>query len=68
MVEFHVTQPLDMCMTIVSQQGYILPEHVYGDSDVSDNPANTAPIGTGPYVFSDWKRGQEIILVKNDNY
>ncbi|MCL5677018.1 MAG: ABC transporter substrate-binding protein, partial [Firmicutes bacterium] len=28
----------------------------------------TAPVGTGPYKFSSWKKDQEIILVKNDDY
>jgi peptide/nickel transport system substrate-binding protein len=26
------------------------------------------PIGTGPYVFSEWNAGQNIILTRNDNY
>ena len=29
--------------------------------------ANT-PVGTGPYKFSDWKRGDEITLVRNEDY
>ena len=26
------------------------------------------PIGTGPYILSDWKKGDEIILERNENY
>ena len=26
------------------------------------------PIGTGPYVFSEWNAGQNIVLTRNDNY
>lgn len=26
------------------------------------------PIGTGPYVFSEWNAGQNILLTRNDNY
>ncbi len=26
------------------------------------------PIGTGPYKFAEWDKGQRIVLVKNDNY
>lgn len=27
-----------------------------------------APIGTGPFVFSDWKKGEYLTFVKNENY
>jgi peptide/nickel transport system substrate-binding protein len=27
-----------------------------------------APIGTGPYKFESWSRGQEIVLTRNDDY
>ncbi len=26
------------------------------------------PIGTGPYKISEWKRGDELVLTRNDNY
>ena len=26
------------------------------------------PIGTGPYVFSEWNAGQNIILTRNEDY
>jgi peptide/nickel transport system substrate-binding protein len=28
----------------------------------------TAPVGTGPYAFSDWKRGDSITLTRNDGF
>ncbi len=28
----------------------------------------TEPVGTGPYIFSEWNIGQNIILTRNDNY
>jgi peptide/nickel transport system substrate-binding protein len=28
----------------------------------------TAPIGTGPFKFSKWNRGDSIVLARNDNY
>ena len=27
-----------------------------------------APVGTGPYIFSSWKRGQNIVLERNETY
>ena len=28
----------------------------------------TTPIGTGPFVVKDWKRGEELVLERNENY
>ena len=67
-VEFRLNKPIDMFMTIVSQQGYIMPAHVYGDGDVMEHPANSQPIGTGPFRFASWARGQEIVLERNEQY
>lgn len=46
----------------------ILPKHVYGTGDIKTNPANRAPIGTGPFKFSKWDAGQKVTLVKNPTY
>ena len=27
-----------------------------------------SPVGTGPFILKDWKKGQQIDLVRNDNY
>ena len=43
----------------------ILPEHVFGKEVVSNHPASRAPIGTGPFVFSKWKRGLSITIEAN---
>ncbi|MBI3708161.1 MAG: ABC transporter substrate-binding protein [Proteobacteria bacterium] len=54
-----------------SLSGYesqIVPKHVYDGSDFNRNPAVNAPIGTGPFVFKEWKKGEYISLVKNPNY
>jgi peptide/nickel transport system substrate-binding protein len=33
---------------------YIVPRHVYAGTDPLKNPANDAPIGTGPWKFKQW--------------
>ena len=44
----------------------VLPRHVYGIAgDVQANPANNAPIGSGPYKFVSWDRGQKTTLDRN---
>jgi peptide/nickel transport system substrate-binding protein len=47
---------------------YIVPKHVYAGSDPLANPANNAPIGTGPWKFKAWVRGSHFELVRNDDY
>jgi len=47
---------------------YIVPKHIYAGSNPVTNPANNAPIGTGPWKFKEWVRGSHFEYVKNDNY
>ncbi len=46
----------------------MVPKHIYAGTDYKTNPANNNPIGTGPYMFKEWKKGSYIRLVKNPNY
>ena len=46
----------------------ILPKHVYEQGDPVQNPANNAPIGTGPFRFREWSRGNYAIYDRNDTY
>ena len=47
---------------------HIIPAHLYERGDLATNPANNAPIGTGPYVFKRWVRGSRAEFVRNDAY
>jgi len=46
----------------------VVPKHIYAGSDPVTNPANNAPIGTGPWKFKEWVRGSHFEYVKNDAY
>lgn len=46
----------------------ISPKHIYEGTDILNNPYNTKPIGTGPFKFKEWKKGEYIILERNENY
>lgn len=50
----------------------IMPSHILGDvpvADLGEHEFNTKdPIGTGPFKFDEWKQGQYIKLVANDDY
>lgn len=47
----------------------ILPEHLLGKySSLNQVPFNAAPVGTGPFKFGRWLRGDRIILTADPNY
>jgi peptide/nickel transport system substrate-binding protein len=48
--------------------GYVSAKHIYEGTDIRQNPANTAPVGTGPFRFVQYERGQFIIADRNPNY
>jgi len=47
---------------------FILPKHIFEGSDVTKNPANEKPIGTGPFKFVEWVKGDHITAVANTEY
>jgi peptide/nickel transport system substrate-binding protein len=46
----------------------IIPKHVYEGSDPNASPANSRPIGTGPFKFVSYTKGSEIRLARNSDY
>jgi peptide/nickel transport system substrate-binding protein len=64
-----LSQPAQVIMSALnSMEGQILPKHLYEGTDIVKNPNNLKPVGTGPFRFKDWKRGQYIELVRNPDY
>ena len=45
-----------------------IPAHVYGSGDFLTHPANRKPVGSGPFVFEEWRASQYISLLRNENY
>lgn len=46
----------------------IVPQHIFQNTDFNTNPANRAPIGTGPYKFQILKTDEKTVLVANPHY
>jgi peptide/nickel transport system substrate-binding protein len=57
-----------MLAALSSYESQVLPKHVYEGKDFTTHPALNAPIGTGPFVFKEWKKGDFIRLERNPNY
>jgi len=46
----------------------VVPKHVYEQGKIEENAANTAPVGTGPFRFTEHKPGEYYLLKRNDAY
>ncbi len=46
----------------------ILPRHVYEGLDWMGKDSMVTPVGTGPFKYSEWNKGINMIFVRNDNY
>jgi peptide/nickel transport system substrate-binding protein len=55
----------------VGTYGMIIPKHLFADyigAKSRDAPANLKPVGTGPYVFVDFKPGDSLLAKRNPDY
>lgn len=46
----------------------VLPKHVFDGQDIKTHPANMQPIGSGPFKFARWEKGQNIRLEHFDQF
>src|SRR6478735_566962 len=55
----------------VGTRGMLIPKHLFADfigAKSRDAPTNLKPVGTGPYMFKDFKPGDLVTGVANPNY
>ncbi|MDX8491618.1 ABC transporter substrate-binding protein [Mesorhizobium sp. VK22B] len=60
--------PFQLIRNALPALSSVVPKHVYENGKIEDNPANNAPVGTGPFKFAEYKAGQYYRLARNDDY
>ncbi len=68
-VRLNLNAPFPAMMTMF-EPGFapMMPKHIYEGTDYATNPANENPVGTGPFMLKEWKRGSYIHMVRNPHY
>lgn len=68
-VEFRMPTTVGAVMEILPAEHFIIPKHYYGDDEeIADNPKNMTPVGTGPYVLTEYVPGQYLKFEANEYY
>ena len=69
-VVIHLKSPNGILMEgFASYYGfYILPKHLYENTDVRTNPYNQKPVGTGAFKFAEHVTGSHVALLANPAY
>lgn len=68
-VVFKLKQPYSAFLGFLAWYGtFVMPKHIYEGTDWTTNPANQKPIGTGPFKFVEWVKGDHVTLEKNPDY
>ena len=74
--KFTVTMAKASCAAIIDLIGYVLPTQVFGKyvtdaskDEIDSAPENTSPtVVSGPFKFTEWRKGDQVILDKNPTY
>jgi peptide/nickel transport system substrate-binding protein len=57
-----------MLKALSAYESPMLPRHLFEGTDIKNSPQANKPIGTGPFKFVEWQRGQYIRLDRNPDY
>ena len=67
-VRFNLKRPYAAFITNTLTQIPILPQHIWENIDDQLGFDNSNPIGSGPFVFENFRPGEELVTSTNPNY
>lgn len=68
-VKFTLPTASAAAIASVPTVSWIIPKHVYGKvTDFSVNQLDPIAVGSGPYKLEEYKKGEYLTFVRNDNY
>jgi peptide/nickel transport system substrate-binding protein len=66
---FKLSEPAPyLLMALSGYESPMLPKHIFGTGDINNHPNANKPIGTGPYKFVEWQKGQYMRFDRNPDY
>ncbi|MFO1328536.1 MAG: ABC transporter substrate-binding protein [Rubrivivax sp.] len=66
---FRLSEPAPyLMMALSSYESPMLPKHVFGNGDLARHPNANIPVGTGPFKFVEWQKGQFMRFDRNPDY
>ena len=60
--------PIELFVAAMPDLGHPVPKHLFEGTDILKNEYNPAPVGTGPFKFVEYERGQYVLAEKNEDY
>jgi peptide/nickel transport system substrate-binding protein len=67
-LRFAQPTPFQLIRNALPALTHVVPKHLYWQGDIAENPANLAPVGTGPFRFAEHRPGEYYRLVRNETY
>jgi peptide/nickel transport system substrate-binding protein len=68
-VRFKLRYPSGSLLAVLTNpRAGIVPEHLLKGQDLNTAEFNRKPVGTGPFKFVEWRRGERIVMEANEKY
>src|SRR5229473_1945533 len=68
-VRFRLRYPYGAFLAVlVNPRAGIIPEHLLKGVDLNTAEFNRKPVGTGPFRFVEWRRGERLVMAANAQY